>query len=64
MLDEIRNHDAMPTPQETEWMSTSILSVVVRAAVLAVIALSVGVSTSIVIDQSNREPVVATQGAS
>jgi len=64
MLDDIRNHDADPTPQETEWMSTGVLSLVFRAAVLAVIALSVGLSASIVIDQANREPAVAVRADS
>jgi hypothetical protein len=64
MLDDIRNHDATPTPQETEWMATDVLSLVFRAAVLAVIALSVGLSATIVLDQANREPVVATGTAS
>ena len=61
MLDDVRNHDADPTPQEMEWITTDVFSLVFRAAVLAVIALSVGLSASIVIDQSNREPVVTTQ---
>jgi hypothetical protein len=64
MLDDIRNHDAEPTPQETEWMSTDVLSLVFRAAVLAVIALSVGLSATIVLDQAPREPVVAAGTAS
>ena len=64
MLDDIRNHDAEPTPQETEWMSTDVLSLVFRAAVLAVIALSVGLSASIVIDQANREPAMAVRADS
>jgi hypothetical protein len=64
MLDDIRNHDADPTPQEAEWISMDVLSLVFRAAVLAVIALSVGLSASIVIDQANREPAVAVRADS
>ena len=54
MLDDIRDHDSAPTAEEAEWMSTDILGVVVRAALLAVIALSVGLSASIVIDHTHR----------
>ena len=54
MLEDIRNHDAAPTPEETDWMSTGILGVVVRAALLAVIALAVGLSASIVVDHTQR----------
>ena len=64
MLEDIRNHDAQPTPQEAEWMATNILPVVLRAAVLAVVALSVGLSASIVIDNASREPAVAQRAAS
>ena len=63
MLEDIRNHDAQPTPEESEWISTDILSVVFRAAVLAVVALSVGLSASLVIDQAHREPSVAVRTA-
>ena len=64
MTDDIRDHDPMPTAEETEWMSTDILGVVLRAAVLAVIALSVGLSASIVIDNAHRPAttVVSTPG--
>ena len=63
MLEDIRDHDAEPTAQETEWMSTDLVSVVFRAVVLAVVALSVGLSAAIVIDQAPRDPVVAKTGA-
>jgi hypothetical protein len=64
MIDDIRDHDPTPTSQEAEWMSTDILGVVVRAALLAVIALSVGLSASIVIDHTHAPAttVVPTPG--
>jgi hypothetical protein len=59
MNDDIRNHDPAPTFQEAEWMSTDMLGVVVRAALLAVIALSVGLSASVVIDHTHRPATAA-----
>ena len=64
MQDDIRNHDPAPTAQETEWMSTDIVGVVVRAALLAVIALSVGLSASIVIDRGQPAAAVAASAPS
>jgi hypothetical protein len=60
MMEDIRNHDAAPTREESEWISSDILSIVFRAAVLAVIALSVGVSATLVIDQAHQAPTVAS----
>ena len=51
MLEDLRDHDANPTPEESEWMSADVLALVLRAAVLAAVALSVGLSVSIVLDQ-------------
>ena len=61
MLEDIRNHDAQPTPEETQWMATDIVAVVLRAAVLAAVALSVGLSTAIVIERAQPDPAVATR---
>ena len=60
MLDDIRNHDAMPTPEEAQWMAVDLLRVIFRAAVLAVITLSIGVTASVVIDRVHRAPAVAS----
>jgi hypothetical protein len=59
MLEDIRNHDPAPTPEESELMSTNLLSLVFRAAALAAIALSVGISATLVIDHAQKAPAVA-----
>ena len=58
-MEDIRNHDATPTREESEWMSTNLLGLVFRAAALAAIALSVGLSASLVIDQAHKPATVA-----
>ena len=64
MLEDLRDHDANPTPEESEGMSADILAMVFRAAVLAAVALSVGLSVSIVLDQpgTSRSAAVAPPG--
>ena len=59
MLEDIRNHDATPTTEESEWMSTDLLGLVLRAAALAAVALSVGLSATVVIDQAHKPAAVA-----
>ncbi len=47
MMDDIRNHDAQPTPTEIEWMSIDAVEVIVKSLVLAAIALAIGISASL-----------------
>jgi hypothetical protein len=62
-MDDIRNHDAAPTREETEWMATDAVVLVFRAVALAGIALSVGVTATLMIDQANAQPVAAAVAA-
>jgi hypothetical protein len=46
MLEDIRNHDPRPNPQELEWLATGVWAAVERALVLAGIALIIGTTAS------------------
>ena len=47
MMEDIRNHDAQPTPTEIGWMSVDAVEVIVKSLVLAAIALTIGISASL-----------------
>ena len=47
MLEDFRNHDPNPTPQERAWIEASPLPAVLRVAVLAAIAVVVALSVSV-----------------
>ena len=49
MMDDIRNHDAAPTREEAEWVSTDAVALVVRSVGLAGLALAISVAASIVV---------------
>ncbi|MEO7742117.1 MAG: hypothetical protein ABIR98_04205 [Usitatibacter sp.] len=52
-MDEIRgNHDAAPTREEAEWVSTDAIALVVRSLGLAGVALIIGVAASMVVSPS------------
>jgi hypothetical protein len=46
MLEDIRNHDSMPTREEAEWVSTDAIALLVRSVGLAGLALAIGVAAS------------------
>jgi hypothetical protein len=46
MLDDIRNHDANPTPEEEDWTQTDPVRLVVKAIALAAVAIAIGASMS------------------
>ena len=49
MLEDIRNHDATPSPEEAEWVSTDAIALVMRSVGLAGLALAIGVAASVVV---------------
>ena len=46
MVEEIRNHDAEPTEEESRWMDVEPVSAVVGLMVVAALALAISVSAS------------------
>ena len=46
MVDDLRDHDALPNEEEIAWMSAEPLAVVMKALALAAIAIAIGVSVS------------------
>ena len=46
MLEDIRNHDPAPTPQESEWIAARVWAGVERALLLAGFALVLGTTAS------------------
>lgn len=50
MIDEIRNHDAAPTEEESRWMDIEPVSTVVALMVIAGLAVAIGVSAGTVAD--------------
>lgn len=61
MLDDLRNHAAAPTGEESAWMQTSALALLARTAALATVALFIGVTASIALESPQEAPrLVAT----
>jgi hypothetical protein len=61
MMDEIRNHDPIPTEQEREWMSANPVPVVLRLAAAAAVAVLLGMAASQTLeDQPGTASAVAT----
>lgn len=46
MLDDLRNHDAMPTDEERSWMEADPLAGLSRALLLVAFAVGVGFAAS------------------
>lgn len=42
MLEDIRNHEAAPTPEEREWIDSNPFVAAVRVAVFLVFAVAIG----------------------
>jgi hypothetical protein len=60
MLEDLRNHDATPTAEEREWMAANPFRVLLHLVVLAGIALAIGVSGSLVVQDNPRPAAVAS----
>jgi hypothetical protein len=59
MVEDLRDHDAMPTEEELEWMSAEPLTVVIKALALAGIAIAIGVAASQLLSDESTYPPVA-----
>ena len=61
MLDELRNHEPLPTREESEWMSLDPVSAATRALVLVGVSLMIGVAASYVVSPDDPGvPVIAS----
>lgn len=56
MLDDIRNHDPLPTEEESGWVGADAVGLIVRAMALAGLALALGVSVSMLADPGAVAP--------
>ena len=61
MLDDLRNHDALPTEEESAWVGADAVGLVVRAVALAGLALALGAGVSMLVDAGHAaQPAVAS----
>jgi hypothetical protein len=58
MVDDLRDHDVMPTQDEIDWMSVKPVTVVLKALALAGIAIGIGVSVSQLLTHEQSFPTV------
>ena len=64
MLDDLRNHEAHPTPEERGWMELDLLAAATRAFVMVGFALLIGVAGSYAVSPDDPSvPTVALAGA-
>jgi hypothetical protein len=61
MLDDLRNHDTKPNEQERAWMSVDPLAVLTRLAILAILAVAIGLSATQMAAPSAPDAVVTVQ---
>ena len=59
MLDDIRNHDALPTREEREWMALDEIGILGRGILLATVALAIGWSASEALEGQSRDAIAA-----
>ena len=59
MVDDLRDHDALPSEEELEWMSAEPVTIVIKALALAGIAIAIGVSVSQLLTHEESYPPVA-----
>ena len=52
-MDDIRNHGAQPTREESEWVSTDAIALIVKSVGLAGLALAIGVAASVAVSPSH-----------
>jgi hypothetical protein len=60
MLEDLRNHDATPTAEEREWMAANPFRVLLHVAVLAGIAIAIGLSGTQLVHENPRPAAVAS----
>ena len=53
MMEDIRNHDVTPTAEERAWMQVDGIGAVLRACVLAAVALAVGRGASSLVEDAD-----------
>lgn len=56
MLDDIRNHDPLPTEEESGWVGADAVGLIVRAMALAGLALALGAGVSALVDSGLAVP--------
>ena len=61
MLDDIRNHDPLPTAEEQEWMALHELGAIARAVLLATVALAIGWAASVALEDTLGDQVATVQ---
>ena len=60
MVDDLRNHDALPSPEERAWMEQDAVALVMKSVALAFVAIAIGVSVSVALDQVIAPAAVAS----
>lgn len=63
MLDDLRNHDALPTDEEAAWVGADAVGLIVRAMALAGLALALGASVSMLVDAGLAAPPAVASAA-
>ena len=63
MIDDLRNHDPLPTEKEREWMDTSPVEVAVRVVIVVGISVAIGVAANLAPDDGPRPTAAATLAA-
>jgi hypothetical protein len=53
MMEDIRNHDALPTAEECAWMEVDGIGAVLRACALAAVALVVGLGAAALLEDAD-----------
>lgn len=56
MLDDLRNHDALPNEEESAWVEADAVGLIVRALALAGLALALGAGVSMLVDSGLAAP--------
>jgi hypothetical protein len=59
MLDDLRNHDALPSEEEQRWMALDDLGMIARAFLLAAAALAIGWGASALVDAHDHDVLAA-----
>jgi hypothetical protein len=61
MLDEIRNHDSLPTAEEERWMTQRPMASIARMVILGAVAVIIGWAMSDMLDTSGAQALAAVQ---
>jgi hypothetical protein len=56
MRNDLRNHDAFPTEEESAWVGADVVGLIVRAMALAGLALALGAGVSMLVDPGLAAP--------